>query len=76
MRGNRSARGNRVAVFLPQFGATKDTCDARTWQAFGSASIQVSLYDGSVRGVTPGVTILTWTNALRPDDGLVLGPDW
>jgi hypothetical protein len=63
-------------VFMPQFGVLVDTCDARGWQSFGSGSIQVSLFDGSVRGVTPGITPLTWTNALRVDDGLVLGADW
>jgi prepilin-type N-terminal cleavage/methylation domain-containing protein len=71
-------RGPRVvrSEFMPQFGVLVDTCDARTWQSFGSGSIQVSLFDGSVRGVTPGITPLTWSNALRPDDGMVLGADW
>jgi len=61
---------------LPQFGATKTTCAPQTWQAFTSGSIQVALFDGSVRGVAPGITLQTWSNALRADDGYVLGPDW
>lgn len=61
---------------LPQFGVDQDTCYPGTWQSFGSGPIQVSLFDGSARRVSPGITQLTWTNALRRDDGLVLGPDW
>lgn len=61
---------------MPQFGATMRTCSPLTWQAYGTAVLQVSLFDGSVRGITPGITYYTWSNALIPNDGLVLGPDW
>jgi prepilin-type N-terminal cleavage/methylation domain-containing protein len=36
----------------------------------------VGLADGSVRGLGPGVSQLTWKYAILPDDGHVLGPDW
>jgi prepilin-type N-terminal cleavage/methylation domain-containing protein len=37
---------------------------------------QVLLMDGSVRGVTSGVSAATWTSACTPDDGNPLGSDW
>jgi prepilin-type N-terminal cleavage/methylation domain-containing protein len=40
------------------------------------ASCQVLLMDGSVRGVSGGVSDTTWSNACTPDDGQVLGSDW
>jgi prepilin-type N-terminal cleavage/methylation domain-containing protein len=40
------------------------------------AACQVLLMDGSVRGVTSGVSAATWGYACTPDDGNVLGSDW
>jgi hypothetical protein len=37
---------------------------------------QVVLMDGSVRGVSGSISITTWTYALTPDDGQVLGSNW
>jgi hypothetical protein len=34
------------------------------------------LADGSVRGISSGISSATWTNACRPADGQVLGSDW
>jgi hypothetical protein len=61
---------------LPQFLPTDHLCDPQRVQAYSSGVIQVSLGDGSVRGVTPNITLPTWYRALNPKDGLVLGPDW
>ena len=36
----------------------------------------VALMDGSVRKVSATVSQQTWTNALNPADGQVLGSDW
>jgi len=38
--------------------------------------IVAGLGDGSVRLCTPGMSPTTWWQAIVPDDGLVLGPDW
>jgi prepilin-type N-terminal cleavage/methylation domain-containing protein len=38
--------------------------------------ILVGLGDGSARLVSNGISAATWTNAVRPDDGNVLGSDW
>jgi hypothetical protein len=38
--------------------------------------MNVALMDGSVRKITPALSQTTWTYALLPADGLVLGTDW
>jgi hypothetical protein len=38
--------------------------------------MNVALADGSVRFVSASVSQATWTNALLPNDGNVLGSDW
>ena len=38
--------------------------------------VQAALVDGSVRGLSSGISQATWVNALLPADGNVLGPDW
>jgi prepilin-type N-terminal cleavage/methylation domain-containing protein len=37
---------------------------------------QTLLMDGSVRGVNASISLVTWTYALTPDDGQVLGSNW
>ncbi len=59
----------------PEWGTTKKTCNPGTWNAFGTAVLQISMLDGHVTGVAPGITRETWSNLLFPDDGNVLGPD-
>ncbi len=44
--------------------------------AFSSTGIQVSMADGSVRGVRDGISPTTWYRANHPSDGQVLGNDW
>jgi prepilin-type N-terminal cleavage/methylation domain-containing protein len=61
---------------LPQFLPTDHLCDPGRVQGYNSGVIQVGLGDGSVRGVTPDISLSTWYRALNPRDGLVLGPDW
>jgi len=41
-----------------------------------TASLQVGMMDGSVRGVAASVGQTTWNYATTPDDGFVLGSDW
>jgi len=38
--------------------------------------ILIATFDGSVHLLGQGISQLTWQNALLPNDGLVLGPDW
>ena len=61
----------------PQFGITAGMkkCDRARSQALHSTA-NVLLMDGSVRGVTSGITQPTWQNAILPSDGNVLGSDW
>jgi hypothetical protein len=67
---------------LPTFGITyQNINDGSAYRpnGFTAAGIQVGLGDGSVRTVNQSIsagTWNTWTNALNPADGNVLGSDW
>jgi prepilin-type N-terminal cleavage/methylation domain-containing protein len=62
---------------LPYFNANYNTnCNSYLYGTFYSAGVIVSLMDGSVRMVSSGVSAGTWYNAMMPNDGNVLGPDW
>jgi len=61
---------------LPQIQPTLFQCDPKRVQGFSSGGILVGLADGSVRGVSSGVSQVTWGRAVEPKDGLVLGNDW
>ena len=52
------------------------TCDGNLAHAPRTAGILTALCDGSVRLVNNSVSGVTWWNAIRPDDGSVLGTDW
>ncbi|HTU91911.1 MAG TPA: DUF1559 domain-containing protein [Gemmataceae bacterium] len=60
---------------LPQIGINSMQANPNLCQTYHSAMV-VSLMDGSVRKISPGLSQLTWTNALNPSDGQVLGSDW
>ncbi len=51
-------------------------CTPLMVQSFQSTSINVCLFDGSVRMVSPTVSARTWNLLLQPNDGLKLGADW
>jgi len=75
--GNGSTPGFYTITALPQaapppFGG----CNPCLLQAPSAGGILVALGDGSVRMVSTGVSLATWSNAIRPDDGNVLGSDW
>jgi hypothetical protein len=40
------------------------------------SAMQVGLGDGSVRGVSAGMSVTTWANACNPNDGAALGSNW
>ena len=60
---------------LPQIQVTPMKADPNLSQCYHS-SMNVALMDGSVRKVSAGLSQQTWTIALNPADGLVLGADW
>jgi prepilin-type N-terminal cleavage/methylation domain-containing protein len=60
---------------LPQIGVNPTKADPNLSQCYHAVMV-VSLMDGSVRKISPGISQLTWTLALLPADGQVLGADW
>jgi prepilin-type N-terminal cleavage/methylation domain-containing protein len=73
---NLSPKFKLVAGKTFQDQPTPSTCDATLPQSFGTGAIQVLLGDGSVRGVTNGISATTWQAALTPSAGDILGNDW
>jgi len=61
---------------VPQIGVTLLTCNPCLLQSASAGGVLVGLADGSVRGVSSGVSAATWANAVNPQDGNVLGSDW
>ena len=51
-------------------------CDPRLPSSGHTAAMQVGLGDGSVRGVSAGISPRTWWSAVTPTGGEVLGSDW
>jgi prepilin-type N-terminal cleavage/methylation domain-containing protein len=51
-------------------------CDPYGAQASTFAGVLVALADGSVRTVSPGVSLATWVAAGSPQGGDTLGSDW
>jgi type II secretory pathway pseudopilin PulG len=67
---------NYTGVFpLPQIAVSMMQADPNLAQSYHSV-MNVALMDSSVRNISAGLTQKTWTNALDPVDGQVLGPDW
>jgi prepilin-type N-terminal cleavage/methylation domain-containing protein len=52
------------------------TCDSTILASPHTGVMLVGLGDGSVRSVSPGISLLTWLIACQPDSGLPLGSDW
>jgi len=65
---------------MPQFNpsglAGTNPPDWHTCQGFHPGVCVVGVGDGSVRTVSSGVSLPTWTNAVLPADGTPLGSDW
>jgi len=60
-----------------QLAPVQASCNPNyTPQALASAGISVSLFDGSVRVIDPGISVNTWAQAQQPNDGNIFGPDW
>jgi len=52
------------------------SCNWYAAQGAHSGTMQVGLGDGSVRGVSTGVSVTTWVWACIPNDGSPLGSNW
>jgi prepilin-type N-terminal cleavage/methylation domain-containing protein len=60
----------------PQIGVPPQLADAKRANSGHTGVCMVGLADGSVRSLTQGISSTTWTYALLPQDGMVLGADW
>ena len=80
--GSSSYGYSNLPVFRAAAGKTfqdsPDTgkCDASVPQSLSSGAIQVLLGDGSVRGVTSGISANTWGAGLTPNARDLMGSDW
>jgi prepilin-type N-terminal cleavage/methylation domain-containing protein len=63
-------------TLVPQVGVPPALADARRANTAHTGVCLVGLADGSVRSVTPSISTTTWSNALTPADGQILGSDW
>jgi prepilin-type N-terminal cleavage/methylation domain-containing protein len=69
--------GGYTPWILPQWNATNSSnCSSTTVQAMTSGGIVVGMGDGSVRIVNSGVSQNSWSFAVQPNDGQVLGNDF
>jgi len=66
----------QFGAYMPQVGTKPKQAHPYYPNSGHSASIQVGLMDGSVRGVTGAVGNNSWTYAMLPDDGQVLPSNW
>jgi prepilin-type N-terminal cleavage/methylation domain-containing protein len=72
-----SSSGVVVALQAPQAQTTPATaCDGTRPHFLSAGGCQVGLGDGSVRNVSQGVSALTWSYALSPNNNDILGSDW
>jgi type II secretory pathway pseudopilin PulG len=55
---------------------TVKNCDPLRLQSFNAGGLEVAMCDGSVRNVSPTISVLTWGKAIDPDDGQPMGNDW
>jgi hypothetical protein len=67
---------NYTGLFtLPQIHVNPMQADPNLSQCY-HANMNVAVMDGSVRKIAPSLSQQTWTYALNPADGKVLGTDW
>jgi len=73
--GNGSVPGF-YTLQTPEATPPPNACNPCRIQGFSTGGVQVGLGDGSVRAVNTSISATTWSAAVRPDDGTVLGSDW
>jgi len=66
----------QFGLYLPQIGLRANQAHPYYPNSGHSTSIQVLLMDGSVRGVSNGITQATWNAVIIPDDGATVGSNW
>jgi len=64
------------ASALPQFGLAQASCNYALAQGFNSATVNVCMGDGSVRGVSPAVSLTTWGYVNNPANAIPIPSDW
>jgi prepilin-type N-terminal cleavage/methylation domain-containing protein len=64
--------GNLPFQIQPKPGS----CDPVVLASPHTGVMPVGLGDGSIRSVSPGISLTTWLNACIPDSGQPLGNDW
>jgi prepilin-type N-terminal cleavage/methylation domain-containing protein/prepilin-type processing-associated H-X9-DG protein len=68
---------NYTGLFLlPQFSPTPMQANPTMAQSYHPGAMNIAMMDGSVRTISSALSQTTWTNALNPADGQVLGSDW
>ena len=68
--------GNYNGGYAFQVAPQIPACNWYVAQGAHTGTMLAGLGDGSVRGVSSGVSIATWIAAGNPHDGVPLGPDW
>ncbi len=68
--------GNSRYMTAIQISPPVDNCDPTRLQAASPGGMLVVLMDGSVRNISPGISVRTLAQAIVPNDGFVLGADW
>jgi len=68
--------GTTGPAYPPQVGVRVSQAAYYRANSGHSTSIQVLLMDGSVRGVSSGVSLTTWQSVIVPDDGAAVGSNW
>jgi hypothetical protein len=67
---------NYTGLFpLPQIGVSPILANPNLSQSYHGI-MNVALMAGSVRNISPALSQQTWTSALNPADGQMLGVDW
>jgi prepilin-type N-terminal cleavage/methylation domain-containing protein/prepilin-type processing-associated H-X9-DG protein len=67
---------NKPKFLLPQDAPALRACNSNVLQTPHSGVMNVGLADGSVRGISMGITQDLWTALVYVNDGLTLSEDW
>jgi hypothetical protein len=62
--------------YPPQVSARPVTATPYAPSSAHTGTLQVLLMDGSVRGISSGVSATTWSYAVNPSDGNPMPSDW
>jgi prepilin-type N-terminal cleavage/methylation domain-containing protein len=65
-----------LALPLPQMAPNRSACEPNRLQSPYSGGVLVGLGDGSVRSVSPGVSLYSWNLAVNPADGQAFDDSW